>query len=71
MQYCNAQDHVPEAERNNRTIKERVRVNFYQLPFKCLPQVLVIILVTEATKKLNYVPAKHGISRYYSEDDST
>ena len=50
MQYCNAQDHVPEAERNNRTIKERVRVNFYQLPFKCLPQVLVIILVTEATK---------------------
>ena len=66
MQHCNAQDHVPEAERNNRTIKERVRVNFYQLPFKCLPQVLVIILVTEATKKLNYVPARHGISKYYS-----
>jgi len=43
-----------------------VRVTFYQLPFTCLPQVLVIILVTEATKKLNYVPAKHGISKYYS-----
>jgi len=25
-----------------------------------------MILVTEATKKLNYVPARHGISRYYS-----
>jgi len=69
MQYCNVQDHVPEAERNNRTIKERVRVTFCQLPFTCLPQVLLIILVTEATKKLNYVLAKHGISRLLQPDN--
>ena len=25
-------DHVPEAERNNRTIKERGRTGFYRLP---------------------------------------
>ncbi len=25
MNFTNAQDHVPEAERNNRTIKERIR----------------------------------------------
>ena len=29
MNYTNAQDHVPEAERNNRTIKERIRAAFH------------------------------------------
>ena len=28
MNYTNASDHVPEAERNNRTIKERIRATF-------------------------------------------
>ena len=29
MNYTNAQDHVPEAERNNRTIKDAVRTAFH------------------------------------------
>jgi hypothetical protein len=32
MNFTNALDHVPEAERNNRTIKERVRAAYHQLP---------------------------------------
>jgi hypothetical protein len=31
MNFTNALDHVPEAERNNRTIKERVRAAYHQL----------------------------------------
>jgi hypothetical protein len=36
MNFTNALDHVPEAERNNRTIKERVRATYHQLPYKAL-----------------------------------
>jgi hypothetical protein len=62
----NAQEHVPEAERNNRTIKERVRAAFHFIPFKALPKMLVAHLVMEAARKLNFFPAKGGISKYYS-----
>jgi hypothetical protein len=31
MNFTNALDHVPEAERNNRTIKERVRAAYHRL----------------------------------------
>jgi hypothetical protein len=31
MNFTNALDHVPEAERNNRTIKEQVRAAYHQL----------------------------------------
>jgi hypothetical protein len=38
MVYSNAGDHVPEAERNNRTIKERIRATINSLPFKDMPK---------------------------------
>ena len=31
MNYAPAQAHVPEAERNNRTLKERIRVGYFRL----------------------------------------
>jgi hypothetical protein len=34
MVYWIARDHVPEAERNNRTIKEQIRATINSLPFK-------------------------------------
>ena len=37
MNCANPLDHVPEAERNNRVIKECVRAACHQLPFKKLP----------------------------------
>ena len=46
--YSNPQEHVPQAERNNRTIKERVRCTYHQLPFVHLPRILVKYLVIDA-----------------------
>jgi hypothetical protein len=66
MIFTNALDHVPEAERNNRTIKERVRAAYHRLPYKALPRTLIQYLVTTQVSQLNLFPAKGGISPYYS-----
>jgi hypothetical protein len=64
--FTSAKEHVPEAERNNRIIKERVRAAFHRLPYKKLPKVMTQILVMESTKKLNFFPPKGGVSSYFS-----
>ena len=66
MNFANPGDHVPEAERNNRTIKERIRAAFHRLPYKAMPRVMIRYLSMECTSKLNIFPAKGGISPYYS-----
>jgi hypothetical protein len=66
MNFTNALDHVPEAERNNRTIKEQVRAAYHQLPYKALPRQLIRYLVQTQAGQLNLFPAKGGISLYYS-----
>ena len=38
---ANPNEHVPEAERNNRVIKERVRATYHRLPYNNLPKILV------------------------------
>jgi hypothetical protein len=37
MHYAAAQEHVPEAERNNRVIKEQFRAVYHRLPYTHLP----------------------------------
>ena len=66
MDYCATNKHVPEAERNNRVLKERIRAAFHRLPFRALPKLVMKVLVMETARKLNYFPAKHGISQHYS-----
>jgi hypothetical protein len=66
MNYANPQEHVPEAERNIRVVKERVRVGYHRLPFNHLPRIMVKYLACGAAAKLNFFPAKHGVSKYYS-----
>jgi hypothetical protein len=66
MNFTNALDHVPEAERNNRTIKERVRAAYHQLPYKALLRQLIRYMVQTQASQLNLFPAKGGISPYYS-----
>jgi hypothetical protein len=67
MNFTNTLDHVPEAERNNRTIKEWVRAAYHQLPYKALPRQLIRYLVQTQASQLNLFPAKGGISpSYYS-----
>ena len=50
---ASAQEHVPDAERNNPLVKERVRAVYHSLPFITLPPVMARALVMEATRKLN------------------
>jgi hypothetical protein len=64
--FANPGDHVPEAERNNRVIKERIRATYHRLPFTHLPKQMVIALVQESAKKPNFFPARHGVSQFYS-----
>ena len=59
-------DHVPEAERNNRTIGERIRAGYHRLPYKAIPKVMLIALAKLSTRQLNFYPAKNGVSPYYS-----
>jgi hypothetical protein len=62
MNYDNPKGHVPEAECNNRVMKERFRVAFHSLPFKVIPKLMVKILTMECEK----FPPKEGISPSYS-----
>ena len=61
-----AQTHVSHAERNNRVIKERVQCLYHNLKFQRVPKTILIYLVQEATQKINYFPARYGISKTYS-----
>jgi len=58
MNYAAAQEHVPEAERNNRTIKERFRAHRSRLPYRKLTKTMVKYLLMESTRKLNFFPQR-------------
>jgi hypothetical protein len=66
MNFTNAQDHVPEAERNNRTIKERIRAAYHRLPYKAITRIMIRYLAMNQANQLNLFPAKGGVSSYYS-----
>ena len=66
LNLASAQEHEPHVERSIRVIKERIRAQIHQLPYTSLPKNLIKYLVMEATRKLNFFPPKHGISKYYS-----
>ena len=61
-----AQTHCSPAERNIRTLKERIRATVHSVPFLAIPKVMIVGLVIGITEKLNLFPAKEGISRIYS-----
>jgi hypothetical protein len=56
-------EHVPEIERHIRTLKQKVRCVYNTLPFKALPERLIIELVYYATFWLNSFPPCDGISQ--------
>ncbi|CAJ1932101.1 unnamed protein product [Cylindrotheca closterium] len=61
-----AGDHEPTAERNNRTLKERVRVALARLPYKVVPKVITECLGRRAAELLNVFPQKDSISSHFS-----
>ena len=66
MNYTGTDEHVPEAERNNQTIAECIRVAYHWLPYKTVPKVMLRYLAMICTKQLNIFPAKGGVMPYYS-----
>ena len=66
MNYTAMGEHVPEAERNNRTIGERIRAAYHNLPYMKIPRVMLRYIAMVSTQQLNLFPAKGGISEYYS-----
>ncbi len=66
MNYTTTDEHVPEAERNNRTIAEQIRCTYHNLPYKAIPRLMLRYLAMVATHQLNMFPAKGGISEYFS-----
>ena len=66
---CNttaAKEHVSEAERSIRTIKERMRGIVGTLPFEFIPRRLKMEFIYFVVLWLNAFPAKSGISSTYS-----
>ncbi|KAG7361762.1 hypothetical protein IV203_036863 [Nitzschia inconspicua] len=61
-----ANEHVPQAERNIQTIKERVRATYHSLPFKAIPKLFIKEPMAETANKLNFFPPKNGVSEYNS-----
>jgi hypothetical protein len=66
VNYCNAQEHIPEAEWNNRTIKERIWATFHRLPYSRLPCVVIQVLTMESATMLNHFIPKGGVSKFYN-----
>jgi len=59
--YAPQGQHVPAAERNNRTIAECIRAAVHYLPYRNIPQLLLKHIAISETEKLNLFPAKSGI----------
>ena len=59
-------EHVPEVERFNRTIKDRVRGNYTMVPYKHIPPIFVIEMVYTAVFWRNMFTIKGGISNTQS-----
>ena len=59
-------EHVPEIERQIRTVKERTRAIYCTLPFQKMPRRLIIEMVYAANYWLNMFPRQGGISKTLS-----
>ena len=53
-------EHVPEIERQTRTLKERTQAIYCTLPFRKIPHRLIIEMLYAANYWLNMFPARVG-----------
>ena len=58
MNYTNAQDHEPRIERNNRTIKNQVRLGLHRAAYTAVPRTMIKELVEVSTEKFIFFVAK-------------
>ena len=66
INYANTDDHVAEAERNNRFLKERFRIKFHYLTLKGIPRLMIRGLTIQVAKEVNYFLVKNGVSSILS-----
>ena len=59
-------DHAPEAEHKNRTIKEKVRCVYNKLPFTKIPDQMLINITYGSIFWLNAFPSANSISKQQS-----
>ena len=64
VHFSAAQEHVPEAERNIRTVKDTIRSVIASIPYTYLLNVMTKMLVIEATTRLNFFVNVNGIEHY-------
>ena len=63
LNVCSESEHVGEVERQNRTVKERVRGIYNTLPFQKMPGCLIAEMVYTAVFWLNtFYPSRHTLS---------
>ena len=41
MNYATTDEHIPEAERNNCTIQERIRTTYHHLPYAAITKMML------------------------------
>jgi hypothetical protein len=63
LSICSREEHVPVAERRIHILKERCRCICNTLPFKKLPAMLIVQMVSTCNLWLSIFPPKDGISR--------
>ena len=61
-----ANEHIPQIEQQIRVIKERVQATCHSLPFKTMPQLMLIKMVYNVVKWINAFPPKVGVSEFLS-----
>ena len=66
VNHCATDEHVPEAERNNRIIQERFRIQYNRWPFKLVPRIMIRHLARRVCHDINIFPNKKGISTEFS-----
>jgi len=59
-------EHVPAAERNNRTTADHIPVAVHYLPYRNIPHLLLKHIAVSKTEKLNWFPAKGGLSNTFT-----
>ena len=64
--FCNPDEHVPDVERENRTLGEHFRTEYHRLTFNNLPLQLIRTLIVGCTFNHNLFVWKEDCSTYYS-----
>ena len=65
IRYTNQEKHVPEADRNNRLIKDRYRIAYYWFPYKKIPSNMIHRLEMNARLNLYVFSSKEGLLTHY------